>query len=213
MPNCNQTGSSDCHPVNAVVPELEYESDHIVARLKTHDVLLHGDRVTLRPMTEADWVFLVEWNNDPEVMKYVDHGDFKPSTLVEVQSIYRWISTHAHCFIIEVEGCPIGECWLQRMNLRRIVDQFPGEDLRRIDLMIGEKELWDRGYGTEAIALLVEFGFRHEAADAIFGIVSAHNARSLRAFQRCGFSRHAVIQEADGTLGYDLVTTLVALQH
>ena len=40
------------------------------------------------------------------------------------------------------------------MNLRRIVDQFPGENLRRIDLMFGEKELWGRGYGTEANALL-----------------------------------------------------------
>ena len=103
-----------------------------------------------------------------------------PCTLGEVQSIYRWISTHAHCFIIEVEGRPIGECWLQRMNLRRIVDQFPGKDLRRIDLMIGEKELWGRGYGTEAIALLVDFGFSREAADAIFGIASGDNARSLR---------------------------------
>ena len=131
-------------------------------------------------------------------MKYADHDDFKPITLGEVQTIYRWISTHAHCFIIEVVGRPIGECWLQRMNLRRIVDQFPGKDVRRIDLMIGEKELWGRGYGAEAIAVLVDFGFSHEAADAIFGIVSADNARSLRAFEKCGFNRHAAVQDDDG---------------
>ena len=59
-----------------------------------------------------------------------------------MQTIYRWISTRAHCFIMEVGGNPIGECWLQRMNLQRIVAQFPDKDLRRIDLMIGEKELW-----------------------------------------------------------------------
>ena len=35
------------------------------------------------------------------------------------------------------------------MNLQRIVAQFPDKDLRRIDLMIGEKELWGCGYGTE----------------------------------------------------------------
>ena len=190
-----------------VIPELQYRSDHPVARLQTHDVLLRGDHVTLRPMTEDDWAILLRWNNDPEVMKYADHDDFSPSPLDEVQAIYRWISTHAHCFIIEAEGRPIGECWLQRMNLRRIVDQFPGKDLRRIDLMIGEKELWGRGYGPEAIALLVDFGFSREAADAIFGVVSADNARSLRAFQKCGFSRHAVVQEGDGTLSYDLVVT------
>ena len=193
--------------MNTVIPELEYKSNHHVARLQTYDVYLHGDHVTLRPMTEEDWDSLLKWNNDPEVMKYADHDDFKPITLGEVQTIYRWISTHAHCFIIEVVGRPIGECWLQRMNLRRIVDQFPGKDVRRIDLMIGEKELWGRGYGAEAIAVLVDFGFSHEAADAIFGIVSADNARSLRAFEKCGFNRHAAVQDDDGTLSYDLVVT------
>ena len=192
-------------PMNTVIPELQYRSDHHVTQLQTHDVCLHGDRVTLRPMTEDDWAILLGWNNDPEVMKYADHDEFEPTTLGDVQSIYRWISTHAHCFIIEVEGRPIGECWLQRMNLRRIVDQFPEKDLWRIDLMIGEKELWGRGYGTEAVALLVEFGFNREGADAIFGLVSADNARSLRAFEKCGFNRHAAIREEDGTLSYDLV--------
>ena len=196
--------------MNTVIPELQYKSDHHVARLQTHDVHLHGGHVTLRPMTEEDWGSLLKWNNDPEVMKYADHDDFRPSPLGEVQAIYRWISTHAHCFSIEAGGCPIGECWLQRMNRRRIVDQFPGKDVRRIDLMIGEKELWGRGYGTEAIALLVDFGFSHEAADAIFGIVSADNARSLRAFEKCGLNRHAVVQEEDGTLSYDLVVTRVS---
>ena len=193
--------------MNTVIPELQYHRDHRVSRLQTHDVSLRGDRVTLRPMTEDDWATLLRWTNDPEVMKYADHDDFSPCTLDEVQSIYRWISTHAHCFIIEAEGRPIGECWLQRMNLRRIVDQFPGKDLRRIDLMIGEKELWGRGYGTEAIALLVDFGFRHESADTIFGIVSADNPRSLRAFEKCGFSRHAVVGEVDGSVTYDLMVT------
>ena len=194
--------------MNEVIPELQFKSDHYVARLQPHNVYLRGDQVKLRPMTENDWGFLLKWNNDPAVMEYADHEDFKPSTLGELQAIYRWISTHAHSFIIEVEGYSVGECWLQRMNLRRIVDQFPGKDLRRIDLMIGKKELWGRGYGTETIALLVDFGVRRQSVDAIFGIVSADNLRSLRAFQKCGFTRHAVIQEEeDGTLSHDLVLT------
>ena len=193
--------------MNAVISELEYKSDHGVVELETHDVLLHGAYVTLRPMREEDWGLLFEWNNDPEIMEHTDHDDFSPRTLVEIQSIYRWISTHAFCFIIEVEGYAIGECWLQRMNLRRIVDQFQDKNFWRIDLMIGAKELWGRGYGTEAIGLLVDFGFRHERADAIFGIVSANNVRSVRAFRKCGFRNYRKLLEADGTLGWDLAVT------
>lgn len=188
-----------------VIPDLLYRSDHGVARLRSHDVYLKSDHVTLRPITEDDWHLLLKWNNDPEVMRYFDHDDFSPISLDEVQSIYRWVSTHAHCFIIEVEGHSIGECWLQRMNLRRIVKQFRGQDVRRIDLAIGEKQLWGRGYGSEAIALLVEFGFAREAADAIFGIVSTDNERSLRAFEKCGFRSHGLVREWDGTLVHDLV--------
>ena len=191
--------------MSVVIPDLQYRSDHSVERLQSHDVYLRGDRVTLRPLTEDDWHLLLKWNNDPEVMRYFDHDEFRPTPLGEVQSIYRWVSTHAHCFIIELEGRSIGECWLQRMNLRRILDQFPGKDLRRIDIAIGEKELWGRGYGSEAIALLVGFGFVRQKADAIFGIVSSDNERSLRVFEKCGFSVHALTQEEDGALVHDLI--------
>ena len=119
------------HPVNEVVPELQFRSEHNVSRLRTHHVFLRGDRVRMRPLTEDDWGLLLKWNNDPDVMEYAGHKDFKASSLGELQAIYRWISTHARCFIIEAEGRPIGEGWLQRMNLRRIVDQFSGKDLRR----------------------------------------------------------------------------------
>ncbi len=184
-----------------VIPELQYRSDHDVVGLATHDVVLHGESVKLRPMTEGDWGLLYAWNNDPEVMENVESEGFSPRSLDEIQSIYRWISTHAYCFIMEVEGQSIGECWLQRMNLRRIVEQFPGSDLWRIDLMIGVRELWGRGYGSEAIGLLVEFGFGRLGADAIFGLVSTGNTRSRRAFEKCGF----VNCEEDGESGFDLV--------
>jgi RimJ/RimL family protein N-acetyltransferase len=41
--------------------------------------------------------------------------------------------------------------------------------------MIGEKSLWGRGIGTEAIGLLVDFGFATEQADAIFAAVAQDN--------------------------------------
>lgn len=191
--------------MNAVIPELKFRSDHSVPNLNVHGVVLRGHRVLLRPMTEDDWDYLLKWNNDPDVMELADQGEFREVELSDIQAIYRWISTHAHCFIIEVDGRPIGECWLQQMNLKRIVDQFPGEDIRRIDLAIGEKELWGKGYGTETIGLLVNFGFSNEKTAAIFAIVSSDNSRSLRAFQKCGFKRHDLVQFEDGDSDCDLV--------
>lgn len=191
--------------MNAVVPESEFRRDHGISTLSVHGAVLRGKRVLLRPMTEDDWEYLHKWNNDPEVMELADQGEFVEMELSDIQAIYRWISTHAHCFIIEVDGHPIGDCWLQRMNLKRIVERFPDEDIRRIDLEIGEKELRGNGYGTETIKLLVNFGFGKESADAIFAVVSADNTRSLRAFQKCGFICHDSIHSKDGASSCDLV--------
>ncbi|MDE2815632.1 MAG: GNAT family N-acetyltransferase [Chloroflexota bacterium] len=191
--------------MNQVIPELQPTPERRPAVLVAHDVTLRGGAVALRPMAEGDWDVLLKWNNDPAVMELADANPFEETTLEDLQTIYRWISTHAYCFIMEVAGKPIGECWLQRMNLQRIVAQFPDQDLRRIDLMIGEKELWGRGYGTEAIRLLVEFGFRQQGADAIFAPVAADNRRSQRAFQKNGFTCYARHRESDGSINTDLV--------
>lgn len=166
-------------------------------KLGEHDVTLRGDSVVLRPMTEDDWDILLKWNNDPEVLYYCDcvtSWDLEP-----MKKMYRGVSQKAFCFIIEFEGQPIGECWLQRMNLARILEKYPGKDIRRIDLMIGEKHLWGRGLGTDVIRTLTRFGFEEQNADMIFGCsIADYNPRSLRAFQKVGYEMDAQIEQLPG---------------
>jgi RimJ/RimL family protein N-acetyltransferase len=154
-------------------------------KLIIHTITLQGDRVTLRPMTEADWPDLLRWNSDPEVLYYSEGDDVQSYTLEEIQEIYRPISQTALCFIIESEGRPVGECWLQRMNLERILRDYPGFDVRRIDLLIGEKPLWGQGLGTEVIRLLTDLAFQQEGADYIIEPdIADYNVRSRRAFEK-----------------------------
>lgn len=153
--------------------------------LATHAITLQGERVTLRPMTEADWPDLLRWNSDPEVLYFAESDDVHSYSLAEVQNIYRTVSQKALCFIIEYQGHPIGEGWLQRMNLEQVLREYPGFDVRRIDLMIGEKALWGQGLGTEAIRLLTDLAFRQEGADYVFAVgIAEDNPRSRRAFEK-----------------------------
>jgi hypothetical protein len=116
-------------------------------RLKTHHVTLVGKRVTLRPLTEEDWSALLVWNNDHEVLHFIK-GDNNVNgyDLAVVKDIYRSVSQDAYCFIAEVEHAPIGECWLQEMNVERILCQHPGRTCRRVDLMIGERAFGDAAW-------------------------------------------------------------------
>jgi RimJ/RimL family protein N-acetyltransferase len=139
-------------------------------------------------MTEADWPVLLKWNNDPEVLYFSEGDDVDAYSLEQIQMIYRHVSQTAYCFMIEFEGDPIGECWLQEMNLERILETYPGRDCRRIVLMIGEKAFWGQGLGTEVIRLLSAFAFEREKADLVFGCdIADYNLASLKAFQNVGY--------------------------
>ncbi|MBZ0300551.1 MAG: GNAT family N-acetyltransferase [Anaerolineae bacterium] len=167
--------------------------------LQTHTHVLHDHDLTLRPMTEADWDILLAWNNDPEVLYYAEGDDITSRSLDDMQAIYRFVSQSGFCFVMEAIGQPVGECWLQQMNLERIQQKYPHADCRRIDLMIGEKGLWGQGYGTRTIRLLVRFAFEQERADYVFGCdIADYNLRSQKAFQKVGFSLDTTILQSAG---------------
>lgn len=44
-------------------------------KLMIHTTTLRGDRMMLRPMTEADWPDLLRWNRGPEVLYYSEDDD------------------------------------------------------------------------------------------------------------------------------------------
>jgi RimJ/RimL family protein N-acetyltransferase len=156
--------------------------------LRTHTITLRGERLILRPLLESDWDTLLHWNNDPDVLYYAEGDDITSYALKDMQQVYQTVSHNAFCFITEYDSMPIGECWLQRMNLRHVLDRYPDLDCRRIDLMIGEKALWGKGLGTEIIRLLTEFAFIQERADKVFGCdVADYNRRSIKAFQKVGY--------------------------
>lgn len=171
---------------------------HPPATLRGHDVTLRGPQLLLRPLTEDDWAPLLAWNNDPEVLAWAEGDEIESRTLDQLQRIWRAISVNAHCFLMELDGEPIGECWLQRMNLQRLVARHPGEDVRRIDIAIGVPALWGRGLGREAVGLLLEFGFRCEGVDVIYACVDAGNVRSWRMFESLGFAVEAGV-DSDGS--------------
>lgn len=179
--------------------------------LREHKIVLRGERVVLQPLTEDVWNLLLRWNSDPEVLYFAEGDDVSSYTLAQVQGIYRGVSQTAFCFVVEVNGAPIGECWLQQMNLERVLQKYPGVDCRRIDLMIGERAFWGQGLGTEVIQLLSAFAFDEEGAELVFGCdVADYNPASLKAFQKVGYTVDAQIEQPKGKKArycHDLILT------
>jgi len=155
--------------------------------IKTHDITLSVDNIKLRPMSDNDFDILLKWNSDADVLYFAEGDDVESYSLEDIQYIYGQSSKSGFCFIIEFEGLPIGECWLQKMNLKSIIEKYPNLDLRRIDITIGEKQYWGKGIGTKVVKLLTDFGFKTEAADMIFYMPYDFNIRSCKVAERIGY--------------------------
>jgi len=164
--------------------------------IKTHNITLYGgngSNIVLHPLCDEHLPYLYKWCSDPEVLYWTEGGtnDINLSYDQEtVHQIYGGVSQNAFCFLVEVDGVPVGECWLQRMNLPYVRAMYPETlDVRRIDMCIGEKEYWNRSIGTQFIGILVDFAFCGEHVDILHCFCEDYNIRSRRMWEKHGFTR------------------------
>ena len=50
-------------------------------KLREHEIVLRGEKVFLRPMTEDDWDILLKWNSDPDVLYFSESADVTSHSL------------------------------------------------------------------------------------------------------------------------------------
>ncbi|MEA4831655.1 MAG: GNAT family N-acetyltransferase [Oscillospiraceae bacterium] len=163
--------------------------------IKSHDITLYGGNdeynVVLRPLADKYLPYLYKWNADPEVLYWTEGGtaetniSYTPDT---VHKIYGGDMENCLYFLVEVNSIPIGECWLQKMNLLYVKAMYdPAIDVRRIDMSIGEKSYWNKGIGSLFIAMLIDFAFNGENVDVLHCFCEDYNIRSRRVWEKNGF--------------------------
>ena len=160
--------------------------------IRSHDIMLSetldGHTLILKPLTDKHLPLLYRWYADAEIMRWANE-DMTVCNEEAVRVLYERASRTAHCFLIEIDGVSIGECWLQRMDVPSVKALYPaGMDVRRIDICIGEKAHWGWGIGTAAVKLLLKFAFERENADVLHCLCREDNVPSCRLWEKCGFS-------------------------
>lgn len=164
--------------------------------IKTHDITLYGGsdeyNIVLRPLSDEHLPYLYKWCSDPEVLYWTEGGTDNTDLSYgadTVHQIYGGVSQDNFCFLIEANGVPIGECWLQKMNLPDVKAMYaPAFDIRRIDMSIGEKAYWNRGIGTQFIGMMINFAFNGENVDILHCFCENYNFRSRRIWEKHGFT-------------------------
>lgn len=148
---------------------------------------LEGERVRLRPLTDADvGPEYVAWLNDPEVNRFLE-SRFVTHTDETVAGFVRAAMASSTIVIlaIEVGGRHVG-------NIKLEVD--PRHRRGDIGIMIGDRGSWGRGYATEAIDLLSTWALAQDGIDKVTAGAYAPNLASIRSFERAGFTVEGVLR-------------------
>ena len=90
------------------------------------------------------------------------------------------ISTRFTFAIDTLDGKHVGNCVYYN------VDEAKGE--AELGIMIGNRDYWDKGYGTDAVTTLVNHIFLHISIDRIYLKTLDWNHRAQKCFQKCGFT-------------------------
>jgi RimJ/RimL family protein N-acetyltransferase len=61
-------------------------------------------------------------------------------------------------------------------------------------IVIGERSYWDRGYGTDAMRLILQYGFLEANLRRITLGLHSYNERALRAYQKVGFKMEGTVR-------------------
>lgn len=143
-----------------------------------------GELVLLRPHHPDNVTAFVAWYGDPDIAELLRH-DLEPLSALQARVYFS---------SIVLPSSARGTCWAihERTSDRLIgttaiteIDAAAGTCLFRI--VIGDKHVWNRGYGTDATRLVVAEAFEHHGIDTFRLEVFAHNARARAAYARVGF--------------------------
>jgi len=141
-------------------------------------------KVVLRNKRLSDARNDYEWQRDPQ-LAWLDAAPPLECTFDEYVTDYGselfFSSSARRSFAVEtLEGRHIGNCVYYN------VDKDKGE--AELGIMIGDRDYWDSGYGTDALAALLEHVFRATDLDRIYLKTLVNNARAHACFRKCGFT-------------------------
>ncbi|PIS05302.1 MAG: GNAT family N-acetyltransferase [Candidatus Buchananbacteria bacterium CG10_big_fil_rev_8_21_14_0_10_42_9] len=164
-----------------------------------------GERVYLRELTLADATQeYCDWLNDPEVNYYLET---RQSTISELEKYIQKQIDDPNSFFVGIfdntNDLHIGNIKLEPIEWDKKVATF--------GILIGNKDYWNKGIGTEATNLIVRHAFEEMQLDEIkLGVIDL-NKRAIRAYEKVGFKMTGVRKNAidhDGQKFDDVIMTI-----
>jgi len=145
-----------------------------------------GQLVRLRTHVPANRAAFQRWYADEEIAQLLRH-DQEPLNAIQSRGYFDTIilplSARGLCYAVHES---IGD---RLIGTTALTDIPPNGTSALFRIVIGEKECWGRGYGTETTRLVVAEAFEHHGLSQVRLEVFRHNPRAIAAYQRVGFQQ------------------------
>jgi len=159
---------------------------------------IDGDRIELRPPTEADVSFLVAGENHPDVRRHI--GAFRTPLSEARYREERWPPENdadgVWLVVVPTEGeataDPVGSVSLAPIQQPDGYANFG---------VWFHPDAWGNGYALAAGARLLDYGFCEHRLHRVSAVVQADNDASKRLCDRLGFVHEGAAREAEFTDG------------
>ena len=148
---------------------------------------LQGKVVRLRAFTRDDLAHYRRWLADPAVVEHLEMGA-RPTRDSDCEAAWRLANEADDAVVFTIvereKGTPVGVCGLYLIQWMARRAQF--------NILIGEPLAWDKGYGTESAALILDYAFDVLNLNSVQLGVNADNVRAVRSYEKVGFVREGV---------------------
>lgn len=155
--------------------------------------MIVGTKVRLRAMERSDLPLFVTWFNDPQVT-----AGLMLSIPLSFEDEQNWFDSmqktpaEQHPLMIDYHlgenWIPVGDGGFHVINWR--------VRSAEVGIMIGEKQYWNQGLGTEAMQLLLRHGFQTLNLNRIELRVYETNRRAIRSYEKVGFVHEGRMRQA-----------------
>ena len=157
--------------------------------------LLQGQLVRLvAANSETDAESFARWSRDSEFMRLQDSGVARSwSVKQSKEEMQKWMENEKpndYEFVIRTlaENRLIGMIGLDGIRWSH-GDTFVG-------IAVGEREVWGRGYGTDAMRVILRFAFMELNLHRVSLDVFEYNPRAIRSYEKVGFKHEGRVRQA-----------------
>jgi RimJ/RimL family protein N-acetyltransferase len=155
--------------------------------------IIYGKRIRLRAVEREDVQKFHEWVNDPEVTRGL--ALYLPMSMQDEQNWFEGLAKrdpNQRPLAIEVRKGKawklIGDCGVFDIELTH--------HSAELGIMIGDKSEWNKGYGSEAMTLLLRHCFETLNLNRAFLRVYEDNVRAVRSYEKAGFVLEGRLRQA-----------------